>query len=339
MRWQWHQLDHMQSFAPRSRRITTPAPHHSILYQPDALPDAQTVSKHWRQYQNQHKLSQKLFSTQQFTRQHSSLLVHVPPWAPVSMPITTLDLRNLDSTQQQIPPEILDVGGESSPCQGWHRWWSSHLEHQSQPWVLDGCSWAARHQTRPCSTAPQSLTATPPHKLSQHYYWVQHGLQEFLHLKEIIQFTCMRRAPGTILWLDDTYYVMIQSVWQKNEDTETHKCLFSGLTLSVWKRDLMMENSCTGSLTSLPLAVSWRMKKQWGQWVFLSRLGQCSELSSVLWRATNELLPQSTVRTIFPLSLATSYYQLKHTKLIIRYGTGVGEPAYNVPSLGSPVVD
>ena len=36
-----------KSFAPRSRQIATPAPHHSIFYRPDALPDAQpTVSKH-----------------------------------------------------------------------------------------------------------------------------------------------------------------------------------------------------------------------------------------------------------------------------------------------------
>ena len=36
------------SFAPRSRQITTPAPHHSIFYRPDALPDTQpTASKYW----------------------------------------------------------------------------------------------------------------------------------------------------------------------------------------------------------------------------------------------------------------------------------------------------
>jgi len=29
--WQWHQLDHMQQSAPRSRQITTPTPHHSIF--------------------------------------------------------------------------------------------------------------------------------------------------------------------------------------------------------------------------------------------------------------------------------------------------------------------
>ena len=36
--------------APCSRQITTPAPHYSVLYRPDALPAAQpTASKHWRQ--------------------------------------------------------------------------------------------------------------------------------------------------------------------------------------------------------------------------------------------------------------------------------------------------
>ena len=35
--------------AHRSRQLTTPAPHHSVFYRPDALPAAQpTASKHWR---------------------------------------------------------------------------------------------------------------------------------------------------------------------------------------------------------------------------------------------------------------------------------------------------
>jgi len=38
MRRQWHQLDHMQIIYTSLRKeITTPAPHHSILYRPDAL--------------------------------------------------------------------------------------------------------------------------------------------------------------------------------------------------------------------------------------------------------------------------------------------------------------
>jgi len=36
--------------APCSRQITTPAPHHSVFYRPDALPAAPpTASKHWKQ--------------------------------------------------------------------------------------------------------------------------------------------------------------------------------------------------------------------------------------------------------------------------------------------------
>ena len=39
--------------ASRSRQITTPAPHRSVFYRPDALPVTQpTVSKHWRQKGN-----------------------------------------------------------------------------------------------------------------------------------------------------------------------------------------------------------------------------------------------------------------------------------------------
>ena len=42
--------------APRSRQITTPVPHHSVFYRPDALPAAKpTASKHWR-----HLISQSL---------------------------------------------------------------------------------------------------------------------------------------------------------------------------------------------------------------------------------------------------------------------------------------
>jgi len=44
--------------APRSRQITTPAPHHSVFYRPDALPAAKpTASKHWRQLTLKGKLT------------------------------------------------------------------------------------------------------------------------------------------------------------------------------------------------------------------------------------------------------------------------------------------
>ena len=38
---------------PGPRQITTPAPYHSVVYRPDALPAAQpTASKHWRRHCN-----------------------------------------------------------------------------------------------------------------------------------------------------------------------------------------------------------------------------------------------------------------------------------------------
>ena len=44
--WQWHQLGHMQ-VCVLLQTDTTPAPHHSVFYRPDALPAAQpTASKH-----------------------------------------------------------------------------------------------------------------------------------------------------------------------------------------------------------------------------------------------------------------------------------------------------
>ena len=44
--------------APRSRQITTPAPHHSVFYSPDALPAAQpTASKHLIRISDFHQFS------------------------------------------------------------------------------------------------------------------------------------------------------------------------------------------------------------------------------------------------------------------------------------------
>ena len=45
--WQWHQLASAGKSAPCSRQITTPVPHHSVFYRPDALPAAlPTAAKH-----------------------------------------------------------------------------------------------------------------------------------------------------------------------------------------------------------------------------------------------------------------------------------------------------
>jgi len=50
MRWQWHQLDHVQIICTLLQTDNHAGPYNSIFYRPDALPDAQpTVSEHWRQ--------------------------------------------------------------------------------------------------------------------------------------------------------------------------------------------------------------------------------------------------------------------------------------------------
>ena len=63
--------------APRSRQITTPEPHHSVFYRPDALPAAQpTASKHWWAIKTTHF---------PITAILSPLPIHMPmkpPWFP-----------------------------------------------------------------------------------------------------------------------------------------------------------------------------------------------------------------------------------------------------------------
>ena len=55
--------------APRSRQTTTPAPHHSVFYRPDALPAAQpTASKHWRDNLMSTKLQRILSLVSVYTR-------------------------------------------------------------------------------------------------------------------------------------------------------------------------------------------------------------------------------------------------------------------------------
>ena len=38
MGWQWHQMNHMQAICTSLQKITTPAPHQSDFYGPDARP-------------------------------------------------------------------------------------------------------------------------------------------------------------------------------------------------------------------------------------------------------------------------------------------------------------
>ena len=48
MSYKQHVFPICHSTALKQRQITTPAPHYSVFYRPDALPAAQPESKHWR---------------------------------------------------------------------------------------------------------------------------------------------------------------------------------------------------------------------------------------------------------------------------------------------------
>jgi len=53
--WQWHQLGHMQVCTSLQ---TTPTPHHSVSYRPDALPATQpTASEHNNNNNNNDRLT------------------------------------------------------------------------------------------------------------------------------------------------------------------------------------------------------------------------------------------------------------------------------------------
>jgi len=59
--------------APRSRQLTTPTPHHSVFYRPDALPAAQpTASKHRRHKALKAQPKSSLTNFQEISRMHFS---------------------------------------------------------------------------------------------------------------------------------------------------------------------------------------------------------------------------------------------------------------------------
>ena len=57
--------------APRSRQITMPAPHHSVFYRPDALPDTH-CQQYWSQYSVKYLL--KVISANNFSCQHLHMI-------------------------------------------------------------------------------------------------------------------------------------------------------------------------------------------------------------------------------------------------------------------------
>ena len=82
--------------APRSRQITMPAPHHSVLYRPDALPAAQpTASKHWRQDNNNNNTNHDIVYGAVITTKVIAVHLMKADWVPsgqVNNEIKSIDL-------------------------------------------------------------------------------------------------------------------------------------------------------------------------------------------------------------------------------------------------------
>ena len=88
--------------APHIRQITTPAPHHSVLYGPDALLAAQpTASKHWRHKHwrlSQNEFKNIIYDYLTFLKNNSPttvehfnyLIFHKIPWAENQLPLPPL---------------------------------------------------------------------------------------------------------------------------------------------------------------------------------------------------------------------------------------------------------
>ena len=96
--------------APRSRQVTTPAPHHSVVYRPDALPAAQpTVSKHFifrREHNRQSGLCNNLVVYRPELVDELAAVVGVADrvWIPLD-----LEPLQLGTVLRQADDDLVDV--------------------------------------------------------------------------------------------------------------------------------------------------------------------------------------------------------------------------------------
>ena len=92
--WQWHQLGHMQVCI--SLQITTPAPHCSVFYRPDALPAAQpTASKHWMLLLSLSVKKIKSVNIWKSYKQEHGCLMHWPPHRLATTPLKVHETTTL----------------------------------------------------------------------------------------------------------------------------------------------------------------------------------------------------------------------------------------------------
>ena len=124
--------------APHSRQIAIPAPHHSVFYRPDSLPDAQpTASKH--------KMA------------HSIDIQKPHPRCPTANDLDNTDRKQGKSGQQAqvLPPNCPFHGGPGPPPEctvPWARRVHMHIASRSAgPFLQDSCLSSTDTQTdRPC---------------------------------------------------------------------------------------------------------------------------------------------------------------------------------------------
>jgi len=130
--------------APRSRQITTPAPHHSVFYRPDALPAAQsTTSKHWR-----HEHWRHCTCFLKFIAAEAVLLVIMRPlfapcgswlflaahfWAPLTLDVILLIYYYYYTS---IPSNILTSTGIENGSALWIGPSAGVYKFQNRDWLL-----------------------------------------------------------------------------------------------------------------------------------------------------------------------------------------------------------
>ena len=128
--------------APCSRRITMPAPHHSVFYRPDALPAAQpTASKHWR-HGLLIPLLKMLIQDHKMKRiqsnRHAQLLLHFisldcPP-GQVTAAYTCLAGQSQNSVQGGHSKDSLQRLDRWPPSRSSSLWTTVQLSENNQFW-------------------------------------------------------------------------------------------------------------------------------------------------------------------------------------------------------------
>ena len=159
--------------APRCRQITTPVPHHSVFYRPDAFPAAQpTASKHWRP--KDHRTSYTTASARQCKCGRFSL----PQYSKQEWPLFTAALeqtsnvttaRNVGRSSSRVRRR---ASGLPYPASGRRSWLPPFPSLRRIP--------SPRFDT--CTTAPETW---PLPAVKRAHPPGAHDKDQFLHVNEV----------------------------------------------------------------------------------------------------------------------------------------------------------